>query len=170
MRGPQGLIVVRLVPSLLVPLLLSWWLSALMLRWRRRSRAADATLLRAFFNDYIVLARIANLMGQSPVDTACSSVAHADFLHHHRGAVRLTSVEALLPRAAPIPKVLPNGFVLEAGTLGVMTQTILSGASLHGLYLHSAAVLWTLRSRAAGARPSDFVPFPRFWQRSRLTA
>ncbi len=170
MRGSQGLIVARLVLSVLDSLWLSWWMMALMLRWRRRSRAAAAALQWVFFNDYIVLVYLADLMGQPPVDTACSSTVHAEFLLHHRGARRQSGVEALLPRAAPIPKVQPNGFVLVAGTLGLVTRIILGGASVHDFYLHSEAVLWTLRSRAAGARPSDIVRSPRFQQWSRLAA
>ncbi len=137
---------------------------ALKLRWRRRSGAAAVALLRAFFIDFIVLAHVTDWVGQSPIDTACSSIVHAEFLLPHRGARRQSSVEALLPRAAPIPRALPIGFALDAGTLGVMTQTTLGGASVHDVCLHSAAVLWTLRSRAAGARPSDIVRLPRFQQ------
>ncbi len=165
MRGLQGgYIVARLVPSELDSLWLSWWLMALMLRWRRRSRAAAAALLWGFFTDLVVLAHFMGMMGQAAAVTAYSPLVHAEFMFHRFGARRQSGVEVLLPRAAPTPKALPIGFVLAMGTLGITAQTLLGGASTLVFDMPSVAEGRILPTRAAGARPSDILLPPRVQQ------
>jgi hypothetical protein len=62
MRGFQGgTIVARLVPSILDSLWLSWWLVALLLRWRRRM---------SFFTDFVDIAVLVGVVGKVTVRTA----------------------------------------------------------------------------------------------------
>ncbi len=171
MRGPQGVfIVARLVPSRLDSLWLSWWLMALLLRWRRRSLAALADLLMGFFTNLVVLARFVGFMSQVAMGSACSSSVYAELMSHRRGARRQAGVEVLLPRAAPIPKALPIGSAPALGTLGNTAQERLGGASFHDVVMLSVATNRKLQTRAAGARPSDILRPPRVQQWPRLAA
>ncbi len=171
MRGFQGgFIVARLVPSELDSLWLSWWLMALMLRWRRRSRAAAAALLWGFFTDLVVLAHFMGMVGQVAVVTAYSPLVHAEFMSHRFGARRQSGVEVLLPRAAPTPKAPPIGFARAMGTLGAIAQTLLGGASTLGINMPNVAEDQILLIRAAGARPLIILLPPRVQQWPRLAA
>ncbi len=155
------MIVARFVPSVLDSLWLSWWLVALVLRWRRRS---------SFFNGLIVFACFMLFVGLLAIVTARTSFAHADFMFPHLGAWRRSSVEVSLPRAAPIPAAQPVGLVPVAGTLGIAAQVSLSGASSLDANMPFMAAAWTLRRRAAGARPTRILPPPRVTKGSRLAA
>ncbi len=107
MRGPQAVfIVARLVHSELDPLLLSWWLWALSLRWRRRSMAASADMLKGFFTDLTILAVFVDVVGQVIVLVVGSAVVHAELMSHRCGARRQSGVEVLLPRAVLNPRAL----------------------------------------------------------------
>ncbi len=162
MRGfLSGYIVARIVPSELDPLGLSWWLVELMLRWRMRSRAADAALLWGSFTDLVVLAHFVGMVGQMAVVTAYSPLVHADFMSHRNGVRCQSGVEVLLPRAAPTPKALPVGVVSAMGTSGNTAQTFLGGASTLDGDTPNAAEGRSLLMRAAGARPSDLFLSPR---------
>ncbi len=137
---------------------------ALLLRWRRRSKAAGAALLQGFFTDLVVLAHFVDIVGQKAATTAYSAMVCAELMSHHSGARRQASVEVLLPRAALTPKALPTGSVPALGTLGNTAQEGMGGASTLVVVMLGVARDRTLLTRAAGARPSDIFPPPRLRQ------